>query len=97
MNPNRFLEGGGDSGELSEGVGGTFGRLTLFDTATYQEPLNSNHSKAHNFKRTNLGGGGGEAGLGPQATHPPTIGQKRGGGGGWPSWEYGERGRRGEG
>ena len=29
--------GGGSSGELSEGVSGTLG--TLFNTATYQEPL----------------------------------------------------------
>ena len=39
-----------NSGELSEGVGGTFGRLTMFNTATYQEPLDCNHSKAHNFR-----------------------------------------------
>ena len=28
--------GGANSGELSKGVGGPFGRLTLFNTATYQ-------------------------------------------------------------
>ena len=28
-----------NEGELSEGVGGTFGRLTMFDTATYKELL----------------------------------------------------------
>ena len=28
---------------------GTFGRLTLFNTATYQELLDCNHSKAHDF------------------------------------------------
>ena len=37
--------------ELSEGVGGTFGRLTLFHTATYKELLDCIHSKAHNFKK----------------------------------------------
>ena len=35
-------------GELSEGLGGTFVRRTLFNTATSQEPLNGTHSKAHN-------------------------------------------------
>ena len=43
-----------NSGELSEGAGGTFGRLALVTTAPYQEPLECNHSKAHskahNFK-----------------------------------------------
>ena len=37
-------------GELSEGGGGTFGRLTLFNTATPQELLDCTHSKGHNFK-----------------------------------------------
>ena len=36
--------------ELPEGAGGTFGRLTLFNTATYQELLDYKYSKAHNFK-----------------------------------------------
>ena len=36
---------------LSENVGGTFCTLTLFNTATYQELLDCNHTKAHNFKR----------------------------------------------
>ena len=31
---------------LSEGAGGTFGRLTLLNTVTYQELLDCNHSKA---------------------------------------------------
>ena len=39
-----------DDGELSEGVGGSLGRLTLFNTATHQEILDCNHSKAHNDK-----------------------------------------------
>ena len=36
---------------LGEGVSGTFGRQTLCNTATYQEILDCNHSKAHNFKK----------------------------------------------
>ena len=39
-----------NEGELSESVGGTFGRLTLCNTATSQEQLDRNHSKAQNFK-----------------------------------------------
>ena len=46
-----FLGGGANQGELSEGAGGTFGRVTLFDTATHQELLDCTHSKAHNFKK----------------------------------------------
>ena len=37
--------------ELSEGAGGPFGRLTLFNNPTSQELLDCIHSKAHNFKR----------------------------------------------
>ena len=44
----RCVWGGGG---VSKGGGETFGGLTLFNTATYQELLDSNHSKAHNFKR----------------------------------------------
>ena len=50
-----------NEGELSEGVGGTFGRLTLFDTAPDQGLLDCTHSKAGKFKRRgngSLGGGG---------------------------------------
>ena len=39
-----------NQGELSESVGGTFGGLTLFNTATYHELLDCNQSKAHHFK-----------------------------------------------
>ena len=38
-------------GELSEGVRGTFGRLPLFNAATYQELSTAIHSKAHDFKK----------------------------------------------
>ena len=41
-----------NQGERSEGVGGTFGRLTLLNTATYQELLYCNRSKAPIFKRS---------------------------------------------
>ena len=44
-----------NSGERSEGVGGTFGRLTLFNTATHQKLLDPNHSKAHKFKEEREG------------------------------------------
>ena len=40
-----------NSGELSEAAGGTFGRLTFFNTANYQRLLDSNHSKAQNSKK----------------------------------------------
>ena len=43
--------GGANSGELSEGVRGAFGRLTLLDTAPSQELLDCTHSKARNFKK----------------------------------------------
>ena len=47
-------EGGGfrpKYGELSEGVGGPFGRLTPFNAATSQQPLDCTPSKADAFKR----------------------------------------------
>ena len=49
----RCKDGGGGAGvsELSEGAGGTFGRLTPVNTATCQELLDCNHSQAHNFKK----------------------------------------------
>ena len=47
--------GGANSGELSEGAGGTFGRLTQCNTAASQELLDCTHSKAHNFKKVGLG------------------------------------------
>ena len=47
-----FWGGKHDFGALSVGVGGTLDRLTLFDTATYQELLDDNRSQAHNFQRT---------------------------------------------
>ena len=37
-------------GELSEGVGGTFSKLVLFNTASPQELLQCTHSKAPNLK-----------------------------------------------
>ena len=37
-----------DSGALSVGANETFGKLTLLITATYQERLDCNHSKANN-------------------------------------------------
>ena len=40
-----------EQSELSEGVGGTFGRLTLFDTATSHELLNGTHPKRTQFQR----------------------------------------------
>ena len=40
-----------NDGELSEGVDGTFGRLTMLNTLTYQEILDCYHSKAHHFKK----------------------------------------------
>ena len=43
--------GGANQGELSEDGGGTLGRRTLFNTATYRELLDCNHSMAHNFKK----------------------------------------------
>ena len=43
--------GGANQGELSEIVGGTFSRPTLFNPDTYQELLHCNHSKAHDFKK----------------------------------------------
>ena len=42
--------GGHNEGEPSKSVGAPFGRLTLLHTATHQEPLDCNHSKAHNSK-----------------------------------------------
>ena len=50
--PQRAGRGGGGANwrELTEGVGGTFGRL-LFNTAPSQELLDCNHSKAHSFKK----------------------------------------------
>ena len=39
-----------NEGELSEGAGGTFGRLPRFRTATPEEPLDCAHSKARTFK-----------------------------------------------
>ena len=48
--------GGGNEGELSEGVGGTFDRLTPFNTATHQELLDCTPSKAHNCKEKRGGG-----------------------------------------
>ena len=45
-----------NSGELRQSVGGTFGRLALFSTATSQEPRNCTHLKAHNFKKEWEGG-----------------------------------------
>ena len=44
------------SGERSEGVGGAVGRLILFNTATYQELLDCNHSKAQTFKGVETSG-----------------------------------------
>ena len=41
---------GANEGELLEGVGGTFGRLTLCNTATTHELLDCTRSKAHNLK-----------------------------------------------
>ena len=51
-------------GELSVGVGGTFGRLTPFNTATSQELLGRTHPKAHDLKEEWEGGtiGGGFVG-----------------------------------
>ena len=49
LSTTRWGRGGEASNELSEGAGGTFGRLPLFITATDQEPLDCNHSKAYNF------------------------------------------------
>ena len=43
--PGRSKKGGADT-HLSGGAGGTFGGLTLFGTATSQERLDCNHSKA---------------------------------------------------
>ena len=46
MRPNR--------GKLTEGVCGTFGKLSVFNTfntTTYQELLDCTHSKAHYFKQ----------------------------------------------
>ena len=40
-----------NSGELREGVGGTFSRPTPRNTAPSQEPLDCTHSTAHHFKR----------------------------------------------
>ena len=41
-------------------LGGTFGRLMLFNTVTYQGKLDSNHAKAQNTQEDwGLGGGGG--------------------------------------
>ena len=48
----RLAWGGGvkpNSGEQSEGVGGTFGTLTPLNTATKQELPDCDHSKAHHF------------------------------------------------
>ena len=44
--------GGGYLGGAKRSVGGTFGGLTLFNTANHQEVLDCNHSKAHTFKRS---------------------------------------------
>ena len=55
--PPPAWEGGGGgglrpiSGDPSKGVCGTFGKPTLFNTATHQELLDCNHSRAHNFKK----------------------------------------------
>ena len=35
---------------VSEGVGGTFGGLTLFNTTAHQARLDCNPAKPHNFK-----------------------------------------------
>ena len=43
--------GGVNQSELSEGVGGAFGRLNLFNTATDQELLDCDQSKAHDFQK----------------------------------------------
>ena len=40
-----------NKGELSEGADGTFGRFTLFNTATYQQLLDCNQSKARDVKK----------------------------------------------
>ena len=40
-----------NSGELSEGIGGTFGRPTLFNRATTKSYCVATTQKAHNFKR----------------------------------------------
>ena len=45
-----------NSGELSEGVGGTLGRLTLFDTATYQELLTTQRQMPSKRNGNFLGG-----------------------------------------
>ena len=54
------LRGGGvkrpNYGELGEGVGRTFGRLALCNTATYQDLRDCNQSKAHNFRKDMKGG-----------------------------------------
>ena len=47
----KVARGAGGGGGASEGVGGTFGRLIMLNTATSQELLDCNHSKAHNFKK----------------------------------------------
>ena len=47
---------GASQGEPSEGVGGTFGRSTLFHTATDHEPLDCTPSKAHNCREEGEGG-----------------------------------------
>ena len=64
---------GGNEG--SQGAGGTFGRLTLFNTATSQELLCCNHSKAHNFTEKwegKEGGGGGATARVWKRTPPAT-------------------------
>ena len=50
--------GGPKEGELSEGVGGTFCRLTTLSTATHRELLDCTYSRAHNFKEEWEGGQG---------------------------------------
>ena len=42
--------GGANEGELSEGVGGPFGRLTLCNIATDQAVRDGTHSEAQDFK-----------------------------------------------
>ena len=48
-------ERGAQPGELSEDGGGAFGRLTPCNTATSQELLDCDHSKAHDVKEQGEG------------------------------------------
>ena len=67
-------------GQLSECAGGTFGRLTVFNTATSQEQLDGNHSKAHDFKRGRGGPWLGPAWLTlPHRERPVGVAQDSGG------------------